>query len=702
MTGRHPAAGATNPLNRIIGLRAVGTSRPRACCRLLPLLCIAGGWAATLAHAQFPAGGRSLDSKHHHLGRDPLEQPWPGVPAKPEALRIELRFESKANANEWVLAIQQRDVSERAMLLLNGRPIAALKLNEEPKVFFYPVAAGQLKEGENRLSIQPAKPRDNMMVGPVHLYEQGMRDLLRIRPVTVTVSDAATGQPVPARLTFTDRDGNPVELYGAEQTHTAVRLGTLYTLGTPTRLEMREGEYVIYAMRGMEWSRGEAKLSVTPGTPAVAAITIRREVDTTGFIAADTHLHTLTHSGHGDASVEERVLTLAGEGVELAIATDHNHNTDYRPAQATLSLNHYFTSVTGNEVSTPVGHMNGFPLDPGHSPPPHQLEDWVQLVDGMRARGAKVVTLNHPRGMLLPRFAFNLFRLNRASGEFPNTAVFPFDAMELTNPGGNFDAMYLLRDWFALLNFGRKVTAVSASDSHTVGDPVGWWRSYVPSGTDDPAKIDVDGACQRFLAGETSAALGIFTDVRVDDHYTMGQTYSPSQRAIAVRLRVAAPSWVKARRAIVFLNGLPVMEQAIPEKKIGPTDLWLKFSIPLRGHDAHLVCAVFGDGISHPTLPPNPKHTAFTYAVTNPVFLDCDGNGKYSSPRETARAWLKHAGQSLDEQWTALMSADDVVAVQMASLLRQETPAHLRPELDRRIRQAAAQRPLLAEYAQYW
>ena len=46
----------------------------------------------------------------------------------------------------------------------------------------------------------------------------------------------------------------------------------------------------------------------------------------------DTHIHTLELSGHGDASVVERALTLAGEGIELAIATEHNRVADYSPA----------------------------------------------------------------------------------------------------------------------------------------------------------------------------------------------------------------------------------------------------------------------------------------------------------------------------------------------------------------------------------
>src|SRR6185503_15507064 len=100
--------------------------------------------------------------------------------------------------------------------------------------------------------------------------------------------------------------------------------------------------------------------------------------------AADTHIHTLTFSGHGDANVEERMLTLAGEGVELAIATDHNHFTDYRPYQSRLELNSYFTPVIGDEITTTNGHLNAFPFTLDSKVPLYKEGDWVKIVADAR------------------------------------------------------------------------------------------------------------------------------------------------------------------------------------------------------------------------------------------------------------------------------------------------------------------------------
>lgn len=652
----------------------------------------------------FPPGGRVLDAQFHHLGRERFAG-WPEVPAKPEGLRMAVSFDSPANTNAWTMAIRQRDVTERSLLKLNGREIAQLQQNLEPGVFFYALPPGALQSGENRLTIVNASPRDNLVVGPIQLFNQPVSELKPLYPVTLTVTDFSTGKSVPARITITDPEGNLVELFGASSDRTAVRLGTLYTLGTETRFRLPQGEYIFYATRGMEWSRAEKKVEIQASQAETRIpLTIRREVDTTGFIAADTHVHTLTFSGHGDASVEERLITLAGEGVELAIATDHNHNTDYQPDQKKMALNDYFTAVVGNEVSTPVGHINAFPLQAADPVPPNQLTEWGQLVDGIRAKGAKVVILNHPRGHKSFNPFNNTYPLNRGSGEFAKKTAFPFDAMELVNSGGTSpDPVYLLQDWFALLNHGERVTAVAGADSHTVNDPVGWYRNYVPSTTDNPAEIDVNDACHRFLAGETSVAMGIFTDIRVDG-CKMGQTLPPQKRPLAVRLRVAAPAWVTPRRVLLFVNGQQVAERRLPENDHQPTDMWLDFSVAPPGHDAYLVGAIIGDGITHPCAGfgkknKNGRNTSYTFATTNPVYFDADGNGKYESPREQARALLNNAGQTLEQQWQAIKAADEVIAVQMASLLRAQTPENSRAPLDKLIREAAAQHPLFAEYA---
>ena len=450
----------------------------------------------------------------------------------------------------------------------------------------------------------------------------------------------------------------------------AVRPGIAYTGDGRVECALPAGRYTVWASKGFEWGVDRAVVDLAvDDAPPVVALEVGPEVDTRGFVCADTHIHTLTHSGHGDSSVEERMVTLAAEGVEVAIATDHNHNTDYRSTQKAMKLTSSFLAVTGNEVTTPVGHMNAFPLDPSEAPPNHRLKDWVKLVDGIRDAGAQVVILNHPRWPQIPTGPFGRFGLDRVTGDLPGPRrsgdakddaavrqlVVPFDGMELINTTTlQRDPMYLVTDWFALLNRGVRIGAVGSSDSHTVGDPVGQGRTYVPSRTDEPSKVDIDEICRGFRELRTTVSMGIYCDLEVDRDprrpdraARVGATVEPGvDGEIALSLRVASPSWTSPRRAVVFVNGREVEAREI-ELPVGddgqrlPLDTTLEFTVrPSTGHDSWIVCAVFGDGIRAPFWP---TLNDYTFAATNPIWVEADGVRGWSSPRATAEKMVAKA-----------------------------------------------------------
>ena len=154
------------------------------------------------------------------------------------------------------------------------------------------------------------------------------------------------------------------------------------------------------------------------GEHATKSFTIDREVPTVGYVACDTHVHTLTHSGHGDASIEERMISLAAEGIELPIATDHNLHVDYEPLAREMKLRRFFTPVIGNEVTTAVGHFNVFPVQPGAKVPNHQLADWDAIFREIYATPeVKIVILNHARDVHSGVRPFGPKRFNDVIGE---------------------------------------------------------------------------------------------------------------------------------------------------------------------------------------------------------------------------------------------------------------------------------------------
>jgi hypothetical protein len=632
---------------------------------------------APLSPAQDPAAlklGREISTRMWHLGNDPTPE-WSEAPVDPDGSSISLKFNGEAFDGPGLLYCRQRNVDNAWFIQINGQRIATLDRGADLKDHYYAIPAGLIVDGENSFTLAGDTPTDDITFGDLRYYPFSFRQLFDLRPVSVRVLDES-GSPSPARITITDQNQELVRVFFAERLHTAVRNGVVYTSDGVANFEIARGtDCWVQASRGTEWSWDGIRLTVD-GNNARVDLQLKREVQTDGFVAADTHIHTLTHSGHGDASVEERMVTLAGEGVELAIATDHNHNIDYRPTQDQMGLNAYFTPVVGNEVTTPIGHFNAFPLRPEDPVPAHDLEDIVKLVDGMRAAGAKAVILNHPRWPDHQNSPHGHIQLNHQSGDWVGDWTYPVDAMELINSQTEeLQPMLLFQDWFALLNRGERVFAVASSDSHTVGGVVGQGRTYVMSSTDDPSQIDIDETALNIAHGHSSISMGIFIDVRAAGKSAMGETL-PEQD---LELRIAAPSWANPRRLTVYANGQKIYSQELKREfysaelkkghKPAPFDQTISLPTSLKwpGHDYWMVTVVEGDGVGAAWWP---QLNNYTLAATNPVFVDQNGDGKYLDPRSLAQAVFTEMESGSEGLMKLVNVVDSAVAVQIMRLVR--------------------------------
>ncbi|RMF80863.1 MAG: hypothetical protein D6744_07795, partial [Planctomycetota bacterium] len=293
------------------------------------------------------------------------------------------------------------------------------------------------------------------------------------------VTDDA-GATIPCRLTFIGEGGPGANLFtrtDARPTEFAVRNNVIYSVSGFGQVTVPVGTYTVYASRGMEWSIQSADIVIGKDQTAAFEAALRHEVDTTGWISGDFHLHTLTHSGHGDANMEERVISFVGEGLEFAVATDHNHNTDYGPTVHKIGIDHRVTTVTGNEVSTPIGHFNAFPLDPQRKIPPPDLRNARALFKLIRDETNQygvtpVIQLNHPRWYGIDYFRRTGLDPVIGTSESPSYSS-DFDSLEVfnDNPGWGYynddipgdpprgsNRHWVLGDWFNLLNRGYRYT----------------------------------------------------------------------------------------------------------------------------------------------------------------------------------------------------------------------------------------------------
>src|SRR5439155_19593904 len=313
---------------------------------------------------------------------------------------------------------------------------------------------------------------------------------------------------------------------------------------------------------GFAYGLDSARLVLKPGDCIRKTLSIRREVPTPGFISCDTHIHTLTHSGHGDATLAERMITLAGEGIELPIATDHNCQIDYEAAAVKHGVRKHFTPVIGNEVTTAVGHFNIFPVPAGDDIPNFKAQNWHDLFESIKDRtGARIIILNHTRDIHSRFRPFGPERHNAVTGENLEGLAFAANGLEIVNSGAQqTDMMRLYRDWFGLLNRGLAITPVGASDSHDVSRfIVGQARTYIRCNAEDAGKIDVDQAVANFLAGRVLVSCGLLTEITVNGKYGPGDLV-PASDEVTVAIRVLGPSWVAADKIELYANGVKVRE----------------------------------------------------------------------------------------------------------------------------------------------
>lgn len=631
-------------------------------------------FAATLS---LSAADIMLESKRLHLGKVGQFE-WESFKDRAvDAERLERRFEAKANTVEHTLHIWQRDVKLMWPVMLNGKRLGTLTTAETAMESVIVIPPGALRDGENVLIIDAPSNLDDIEVGPVSVATEPVMATLSGANVEVSVVDDQ-GRATPCRLTVTRTDGTLQPLLAEPAEAVAARVGVVYTRDGKATLSLPAGDYVLHAGRGFEWGVARAEVSVKVGEKKRAELKLHREVSTEGWIATDSHIHTLTHSGHGDAKIEERMLTIAGEGIELAIATDHNHHTGYAPSARSMGVADRFTPVIGNEVTTKHGHFNAFPIEPGVRVVDHQQEDWAKLIPEIRATpGVKVITLNHPRDLHSGFVPLGGVQFNPKTGKHRQAAALDIDAMEvITSAAMQSDIHLLYRDWFALLNRGHRIAAIASSDSHDVNRFIlGQGRTYVAAKDADPAKLDLDEVWRSYKEGRLLVSLGLLAQLKVNDRFNLGDLATGLGEEIKVEAVISGPAWAQADRVELYANGILIREQKIEDDHRAGEKARITWKLLKPVHDMHLVVIATGPGVTEPfweiPRPYQPSSKAFVPRVigsTNPIWLDADGDGRFESAFAIAQRLIKESGGDREKLSGALKDCDEAVKVQAESL----------------------------------
>ena len=217
---------------------------------------------------------------------------------------------------------------------------------------------------------------------------------------------------------------------------------------------------------------------------------------------------------------------------------------------------------------------------------------------------------------------------------------------------------------------------MGSSDTHDVSRFIlGQARTYVECPDTNPAKIDVAKACDSFRNLRAYISMGLLVRMRVEDQFTVGDLATNLKEQMRVNLRVLGPSWVRADKVTLYANGKVLAQKKVKSnERIEKANLTL--TLPRPKHDVHLIAVATGPGIRAPFWesprsyqPTSRKHEPLVQGATNPIWIDGDGDGKFTAARGYARRLLKIHGRDLPMLLAALEPFDQAVAAQAAELL---------------------------------
>ena len=445
--------------------------------------------------------------------------------------------------------------------------------------------------------------------------------------VDYTVIDDESGEVIPARIAVIGE--NPVaadprlfstsdSVFGVSDLILAPH-GTSVDLGDgadPRIALVPGGHYRVLASRGTEWSVAGQELSPTAGDPdGSIELRLRRVIDTSGYLATEYHVHSI---GSFDSSVDwpTRIATAVVGGIELFASTEHDYVAELQPLVEELGFAKLVRVLPGTEV-TPFayGHFNGYPLERDPNSPSGGAIDWARGADGfaltprevfdsLRAAGAQLVQVNHPRSapgqldvlQFFDRSGLTFdYQARTISGDLltqpvpnewlrlpPDQSMWDlsFNALEVfnllgmkdTNDDGRREPYQLdvvMKDWFNFVSFGFDVVPLGNSDTHSVlKDPLGMPRTMVRVGDDSEGALESGDVVQPLLdtllgQGPSPRDVVVTTGpmIRVvedgESASAIGKVVTGAGGEATLAISVQSPRWAAFDTIEVFANAVP-------------------------------------------------------------------------------------------------------------------------------------------------
>lgn len=560
-----------------------------------------------------------------------------------------LGYETGTLEGEIVDAIRL-DPIPGAELLVNQRqagPRPLLRvLTDARGRFSVPLPAGMqvlgIPRAYTRTRPTQAVPRVEVASGEVvyQRYELNPPALVEFH-----VTDSSTGERLPVRATILDPQGRPADLGPLDS---GIQAGPHIFVPTGEgRYEVPPGQFNIVISHGPEYSRWEQEVFFFAGAIRRFEIELERLVDTAGYVAADFGLLT-NHSHQSLVAPADRLRTAACEGLEFLVSTDVNHVTDLGASLAEAGLDLPLTVASGLRIPppelSPRGTWTAFPVPPDFDVTAFHAEtqgaSHRTLLSALRHRlpDSLITCLapSHPDESIFPAMGyrhvpqdFGWERTTPASPEDVN-----FDLMEVFGNRDRGDYLASRDLWYTLLREGHRVMVSASPNSRFAGvEEIGVPRVYVAADDSDPRQIDPEEVFRSLRAGNAFISTGPFVHFEVMGHPLGSMIQWEVGEPVEIDLRVIAPVEQRLEYVEVNKNGLFARRHMFVQPVTSPVYDW---SPPEDGRlyqvrsDEIFTIEV---GSRRPLSPVNAlnasNETFLPMALTNPIWIDTDSNGRY-------------------------------------------------------------------------
>ncbi|NQU45316.1 hypothetical protein HQ520_18705 [bacterium] len=463
--------------------------------------------------------------------------------------------------------------------------------------------------------------------------------------------DGTTSRSMPAKVRFESIEGEKIADLGPAWEAEGAR-DVVYLRPGPNEVPLPSGRFNCIFSRGPEYEIVQREIHFRFDKPQTIQVKLSRVVPTENMISVDLNAPTEA-SPESRVSAEDLVLAAAGEGLEWIVSGDLDRVTDlgeairaqgledWIRASAGVRLSYQFEKLFGDfyvfpvPVDTPACTLEGLA---GPESSPGEFFAAVRT-----AFPGALITVLKPSEVNASYFGF--YGTDVLNDKLPVGEPFSWDFDAIMAFEGKSESLshYAWQMVELFLKSGHaKIPLASSFPGDVYYEEPGYPRIYVFTTTDDFTQVREEDMVQTLRDSGYFITNGPIVELKINGERTRSPL-APADNRFQYTTKVLAAPWVQVTGFVIRKSGRDINAfQVRPKERIQvfPTseesarpDRWSLFIKDAKGniteyYDAFLSITVTGQPLK-PVVTFHGRETSSAFAITPPVIIDSQGDGKF-------------------------------------------------------------------------